>query len=131
VTEQVSKHAAGQKPSRRTFIAGGAAALGLGAAASQVRTGAASAAQQRLIEKALAASASSTRLSDIQHVVILMQENRSFDHYFGTLSAVRGFSDPGVQRQVVGASSTRSSTSSASSRARAPTLRATCSHSTC
>jgi phospholipase C len=29
-------------------------------------------------------------------VVILMQENRSFDHYFGTLSGVRGFSDPGV-----------------------------------
>jgi phospholipase C len=31
---------------------------------------------------------------DIQHVVILMQENRSFDHYFGTLSGVRGFGDP-------------------------------------
>jgi transcriptional regulator with XRE-family HTH domain len=26
-------------------------------------------------------------------VVILMQENRSFDHYFGTLQGVRGFSD--------------------------------------
>jgi phospholipase C len=98
----VSEHTAGQKPSRRAFIAGGAAALGLGAAASQVRPGAASAAQQRLIAKALAASASSTRLSDIKHVVILMQENRSFDHYFGTLSAVRGFSDPGVPQQVVG-----------------------------
>ncbi len=34
------------------------------------------------------------RLSDIKHVVILMQENRSFDHYFGTLPNVRGFSDP-------------------------------------
>jgi phospholipase C len=31
---------------------------------------------------------------DIKHVVILMQENRSFDHYFGTLSGVRGFDDP-------------------------------------
>ena len=30
---------------------------------------------------------------DIKHVVILMQENRSFDHYFGTLSGVRGFAD--------------------------------------
>jgi phospholipase C len=30
---------------------------------------------------------------DIKHVVILMQENRSFDHYFGTLPNVRGFSD--------------------------------------
>jgi phospholipase C len=33
-------------------------------------------------------------LSDIKHVVILMQENRSFDHYFGTLAGVRGFDDP-------------------------------------
>lgn len=33
-------------------------------------------------------------LRDIKHVVILMQENRSFDHYFGTLSGVRGFNDP-------------------------------------
>jgi len=32
-------------------------------------------------------------LSDIKHVVILMQENRSFDHYFGTLPNVRGFAD--------------------------------------
>jgi phospholipase C len=34
------------------------------------------------------------KLSDIEHVVILMQENRSFDHYFGTLRGVRGFGDP-------------------------------------
>ncbi|MDN3351048.1 alkaline phosphatase family protein [Actinomadura sp. DC4] len=34
------------------------------------------------------------RLADIKHVVVLMQENRSFDHYFGTLPGVRGFSDP-------------------------------------
>ncbi len=34
------------------------------------------------------------KLGDIEHVVILMQENRSFDHYFGTLPGVRGFSDP-------------------------------------
>ncbi len=33
-------------------------------------------------------------LKDIKHVVILMQENRSFDHYFGTLAGVRGFNDP-------------------------------------
>ncbi len=30
---------------------------------------------------------------DVEHVVILMQENRSFDHYFGTFPGVRGFSD--------------------------------------
>ncbi|CAN5240065.1 phospholipase C, phosphocholine-specific [soil metagenome] len=32
-------------------------------------------------------------LSDVAHVVILMQENRGFDHYFGTLKGVRGFGD--------------------------------------
>jgi phospholipase C len=48
------------------------------------------------VRKALAAGppAGSGSLQDIKHVVILMQENRSFDHYFGTLPGVRGFSDP-------------------------------------
>jgi phospholipase C len=32
-------------------------------------------------------------LADLKHVVILMQENRSFDHYFGSLRGVRGYSD--------------------------------------
>ncbi len=32
-------------------------------------------------------------IMDVEHVVIFMQENRSFDHYFGTLSGVRGFAD--------------------------------------
>jgi phospholipase C len=32
-------------------------------------------------------------IEDVEHIVILMQENRS-DHYFGTLSGVRGFGDP-------------------------------------
>jgi phospholipase C len=32
-------------------------------------------------------------IADLKHVVILMQENRSFDHYYGTLRGVRGFSD--------------------------------------
>jgi phospholipase C len=33
-------------------------------------------------------------LDQIKHVIIWIQENRSFDHYFGTYPAVRGFSDP-------------------------------------
>ncbi|HKN53856.1 MAG TPA: alkaline phosphatase family protein, partial [Amycolatopsis sp.] len=32
-------------------------------------------------------------LDAIEHVVVLMQENRSFDHYYGTLRGVRGFGD--------------------------------------
>ncbi|MFB7225761.1 phosphocholine-specific phospholipase C [Streptomyces sp. NPDC056227] len=48
------------------------------------------------ISKAMALPAiSRTRsIRDVEHVVILMQENRSFDHYFGTLRGVRGFDDP-------------------------------------
>src|SRR5215467_11679861 len=33
-------------------------------------------------------------IADVEHIVFLMQENRSFDHYFGTLRGVRGFADP-------------------------------------
>jgi phospholipase C len=39
---------------------------------------------------------------DAEHVVILMQENRSFDHAFGTLRGVRGFNDPRAIRLVNG-----------------------------
>lgn len=35
---------------------------------------------------------------DAEHIVILMQENRSFDHTFGTLRGVRGFDDPRALR---------------------------------
>lgn len=31
---------------------------------------------------------------DAEHIVLLMQENRSFDHCYGTLQGVRGFNDP-------------------------------------
>jgi phospholipase C len=59
--------------------------------------------QARLIEQASAVTApGNAGLGDIEHVVILMQENRSFDHYFGTMSAVRGFSDPDVLTRDVG-----------------------------
>ncbi len=32
-------------------------------------------------------------ISDVAHIVVLTQENRSFDHYFGSLKGVRGFAD--------------------------------------
>ncbi|MEZ4329081.1 MAG: phospholipase C, phosphocholine-specific [Polyangiales bacterium] len=35
----------------------------------------------------------SRSLMDVEHVVILLQENRAFDHYFGTMAGVRGFGD--------------------------------------
>src|SRR4051794_30911076 len=46
------------------------------------------------LRRALAAPAAACgRLADIEHVVIFVQENRSFDHYFGTYRGVRGFDD--------------------------------------
>ncbi len=36
------------------------------------------------------------KLTDVDHVVIFIQENRSFDQYFGTRKGVRGFDDPTV-----------------------------------
>lgn len=47
------------------------------------------------VQRALAAGTPRRgSLQDVEHVVMLMQENRSFDHYFGTLAGVRGFDDP-------------------------------------
>jgi phospholipase C len=37
------------------------------------------------------------KLTDIEHVVILIQENRSFDHYFGTYSGVEGYGSPSAK----------------------------------
>lgn len=57
--------------------------------------GLAAAAWEPLLQKALAVEAyNATRsIKDVQHIVILMQENRSFDHYFGAMRGVRGFGD--------------------------------------
>jgi phospholipase C len=47
------------------------------------------------IQRALAIQpAPGSTYLDAEHVVILMQENRSFDHCYGTLRGVRGFNDP-------------------------------------
>jgi phospholipase C len=64
-----------------------------------LRMGAAAAAVSAIpasIARALAIPAARVTgtIADVEHVVILMQENRSFDHYFGTLNGVRGFGDP-------------------------------------
>src|SRR3712207_66684 len=48
------------------------------------------------LDKAVAIPANNRTgsIADVEHVIFLMQENRSFDHYFGTLRGVRGFADP-------------------------------------
>ncbi len=45
------------------------------------------------LARALAMSPKCGQLTDIEHVVILIQENRSFDHYFGTYRGVLGYGD--------------------------------------
>ncbi|WP_203750979.1 phosphocholine-specific phospholipase C [Actinoplanes cyaneus] len=56
------------------------------------------------LEAALAIPANNRTgsLRDVEHVIFLMQENRSFDHYFGTLRGVRGFADPHPARKPSG-----------------------------
>ncbi len=46
----------------------------------------------------------SRSIRDVEHVVVLMQENRSFDHYFGTMRGVRGYGDPRAVRLPSGKS---------------------------
>ncbi|GAA2133656.1 phospholipase C, phosphocholine-specific [Kitasatospora kazusensis] len=70
--------------SRRKFISMAAATAGAGATM---------AALPQSLQQALAAPAVSGTIDDVQHVVIFMQENRAFDHYYGTMNGVRGFGD--------------------------------------
>ena len=73
--------------SRRRVLQAAAAALGVGAVAV---------AFPETIKKLLSIPADrrTGTIKDVEHVIILMQENRSFDHYYGTLRGVRGFADP-------------------------------------
>src|SRR4051794_19199585 len=69
-------------PTRREFLAGAAGAGLTLAAPAWSRPRRAAGPRRR------------SDLERIEHVVILMQENRSFDHYYGTLPGARGFADP-------------------------------------
>jgi len=85
---------------RRRFLLGGAAAAGMAVAGTQLGG---------IARAATAASATKAghrtgTIADLKHVVILMQENRSFDHYFGTLRGVRGFADKQVLKYQNGTS---------------------------
>jgi phospholipase C len=71
---------------RRDFLRKSAGTLGAASALTMLPP---------VIRRALAADATieTGTIQDVKHIVILMQENRSFDHYFGTLRGVRGFGD--------------------------------------
>jgi phospholipase C len=72
---------------RRDFLRMSAASVGVAAGGS---------AWLDLVQRALATEPHRVHndIRDVEHVVIFMQENRSFDHYFGMLPGVRGFGDP-------------------------------------
>jgi phospholipase C len=66
---------------RRRFLQGGAALAGAA-----------------MLDALAPAAAATGDLHDIDHFIILTKENRSFDHYFGTLAGVRGFGDATAMR---------------------------------
>jgi phospholipase C len=74
----------GRDLTRREVLRNGGAALG----ASALLT-------NSLIARALASPPRCGKLTDIEHVVILIQENRSFDHMFGSYRGVTVFAQPG------------------------------------
>ncbi|HEX4488816.1 MAG TPA: alkaline phosphatase family protein, partial [Terriglobales bacterium] len=84
------------KMSRRQLLRGAGSLAAVTAAASLMPPNV-----QRML--AQGGSAKGT-LRDIKHVVMLMQENRSFDHYFGMLAGVRGFDDPSALQLSTGQS---------------------------
>jgi phospholipase C len=85
--------------SRRNLVRGAAVASAAAAAATVTSAGAASADAATKADAAKAAAAAASKsgrfgdIRDIKHVLILMQENRSFDMYFGTLRGVIGYGD--------------------------------------
>src|SRR5665213_1992778 len=80
--------------SRRNFIKSAAMLTGAAGAAAGIPAS---------VAKAFAiAPDPGTTWADAKHIVILMQENRSFDHALGTLQGVRGFNDPRAIRQANG-----------------------------
>lgn len=70
------------KLDRRTFLRLGGAATGALALPACIRDA-----------MMIPADSEEGSIMDVDHVVILIQENRAFDHYFGTMRGVRGFGD--------------------------------------
>jgi phospholipase C len=73
---------------RRQLLAAGAAS-GIGALAAACGNGASSS----TVASSAAVAPAGSDLGAVEHVIFLMMENRSFDHYYGTYPGVRGFDD--------------------------------------
>jgi phospholipase C len=72
---------------RQLLAAGGASGMGLLAAACG------QSASTSTVRRSAAVAPAGSDLGAVEHVVFLMMENRSFDHYYGTYPGVRGFDD--------------------------------------
>lgn len=70
----------------RRALLGGALAAGAGALLAACGS-------RSTVAKASTTLPAGSDLGAVEHVVFLMQENRSFDHYFGSYRGVRGFDD--------------------------------------
>ena len=75
---------------RRTVLA---AALATGGGAILAAASQGQGAGAAMAQLAARTKPAGSDLGAIEHVVFLMQENRSFDHYYGTYPGVRGFDD--------------------------------------
>jgi phospholipase C len=78
---------------RRRFLSGVAGAAATGTVLGGLPSG---------MAEALGEPRRRGSLDDVEHVVILMQENRSLDHYYGTMRGVRGFGDRAALRLPTG-----------------------------
>lgn len=85
--------ALGRRMDRRTFLGAAATAGAAGALLSACSPTAKTIKPSTTIRTATSIKPAGSDMGAIDHVVMLMQENRSFDHYFGTFPGVRGFDD--------------------------------------
>ena len=80
----------GRQLNRRTFLA---AALAAGGGGLLAAVGGGGGAGTATIGAATKVNAAGSDLGAVEHVIFFMQENRSFDHYYGAYKGVRGFDD--------------------------------------
>jgi phospholipase C len=88
-------HSSGPRINRRTFVASAATVAGAAGLAGVLPEN---------LARAATRSPKEFDLSQVKHLVFQMQENRSFDHYFGTFPGARGFNDPTAIRLPTGRS---------------------------
>jgi len=89
------KHSFGPRLNRRTFVASAAAVAGAAGLAGVLPEN---------LARAATRNPRDFDLSQVKHLVFQMQENRSFDHYFGAFPGARGFNDPTAIRLPTGRS---------------------------